>query len=223
MKKQQDVDSDFSLTKEWAFSKRYLLRRGFYTSKENFMSSQQGEFVANVIFDRYEDFRTKPNKNGKTFEQIRVVGKATSGKSAGQEWSCAFFKNNKEAADVIRQLDQGDIINVTMNKNGNFWNPTAIEKVSSSQGSVTNQEQPTLNGGTPNGIDMTLSKRSLAIKLAIESLGPKPAKKSSVEYAMEMGELADLYVDYINEAGPFSMDSETNGIPGDEEVPEEED
>ena len=209
MKQKPTPDDDFNGYR-WSVIKRIRLNREKYCNNIVLNPyTTKGEILMKIVFDRYEWTKTKPNKAGKQYDQARVIGKAIGGKSDGQEWSTTFFKNNKEAVSVIQSLNQGDTVEIKMKQNGEFWNAVSIEKIAGTQGepTVTSPVGAVVMGPSPN------NKREGALKLAVESMGPKPPKKNTAVYAMEIGELADLFIDYINESGPFAMNATTNGIP----------
>jgi hypothetical protein len=157
-----------------------------------------------IKFKSYESTKTNPNKDGKTYNIVRVKGEALSGKLEGQDWTTQVFASAKEMVGQIKGLSAGDIVDVKMVKNGNFWNPTAFTKVegeSAAPSVVSNVQQsaPAVNSRLEN------------LKVAVGILGPKAKKDVAADYIMAAGEIADLVQNYVDKEGVFQFDKRAEG------------
>lgn len=164
-----------------------------------------------IKFDRLETLQTNPNPSGKTYSMTRVVGEALEGKLVGQEWSTKFFPSNKDLQSVAKQAVKGDILDITMKKQGNYLNPVTMEIC----------DPDSLPVATSSGMAVGVipinkaSDRRDNLAVAISIMGPKKTKDEPVDYIMDAAGVADLVGDYATESGPFQFDPETskNGIP----------
>lgn len=170
-----------------------------------------------IRFDRYEETMTNPNAKGKTFAIVRVHGEALDGKKAGQPWSTQVFANNKEVAGQIKGLTPGSTVNVTMTKNGNFWNATKFEMDAEVVGAAAtpNTAPAMLGGGVPTPVVAPVeNQRFKNLEMAVAILGDKPAKKDGFEYLTDAAGLAEMVQDYLDKKGAFQFDNNTStGIP----------
>jgi hypothetical protein len=157
-----------------------------------------------IKFSRSENTKTNPNASGKTYPITRVFGEALEGKSIGQEWSTQFFTSNKEMSGQVAELSPGDIVNVTMRKNGKFWNPESFEKDTTA---------PASGSGVPD-VRVATNPRLNNINTAVKILGPKSEEREAFDYLSEAAGIADLIQDYVDESGAFQFGSgNTNAIP----------
>lgn len=175
-----------------------------------------------IVFKESFTSKTNPNASGKTYSIVRVKGTAMEGKMKDQEWTTQFFANNKDLYDQVKTFSNGDIVDVSMTKNGNFWNPTGFTKVTGDAAPTVNipQSNPQVNkdskAPTPEDTAKVLEdyQRTIQIKFAINAMGPI-GKKNVVKYMKQAGEIADLIGNYMDKSGMFQFDKETseNGIP----------
>lgn len=164
-----------------------------------------------IKFDRIEKTKTNPNQSGKTFPIIRVHGTALEGKNADQDWSTQFFLNNKELAEQVEAFNKGDVVDVTMKKNGNFWNPTAFTK------SAVPEYRPVAPVQSSGGCHTT-NPRLENLKTAVKILGPKPPDEEPFDYLANAAGIADMVQNYVDEKGAFQFGNDTSeGIPEVEE------
>jgi len=161
-----------------------------------------------IKFDRMETITTNPNPQGKTFQMTRVIGEALEGKLLGQEWSTKFFQSAQDMHAIVKAAQKGEILDITMKKNGNYLNPVAIEVIDGDTIPV-----PTAQIGGTCGNKVQERKDNLGIATSI--MGPMKAKDKAVDYLMDAASIADLVEDYAQETGAFQFDKETaeKGIP----------
>ena len=164
-----------------------------------------------IKFDRVESVTTKPNASGKTYSQLMVVGEAMSGKLEGQEWSCKFFKNNKDMAGKAQALLKGQIVDVKQEQNGKFWNPVDLTVVDSASGGGS----PGVAPSVASGACVCENERFTYLKEAAKMKGDGLFDGGEVWETMEiMGEAADRIKDYVDKTGPFQFPKDTSdGIP----------
>ena len=168
--------------------------------------SPQRETRMIIVFDRKEAGKTKPNANGKTFNIIRVFGTQVGGKNDGQEWNTSFFANNKELKEQVDDLVQGDHVDVTMAKNGKFWNPTGFEK--------TQAPAAVSAGGGMVAAAPVVNQRFENLKVAVDIMGAKKSDEEPFDYLNEVSGIADMIQDYIDKKGAFQFDNATSeGVP----------
>jgi hypothetical protein len=172
-----------------------------------------------IEFDRFEKTTTNPNASGKTFPIYRVFGTALSGKSEGQEYSTTFFASARDMVQQVGALQKGDVVNITMAKNGNYWNPQKFEKVEDNVN--TNATVPVQSSGACSCEMSKSDKRFKNLKLAAEMLGPKPTKLNETEHMLTVASVADMIQDYMDKRGPFQFDdTKKEGVPEEDDAQE---
>lgn len=176
---------------------------------------KKGEKFMRIEFDKFEDTTTNPNKSGKTFPIIRVHGKALSGKLEGNEWTTQFFQSAKEMVSQVKSLNKGDIVDVKMVSNGNFWNPTSFTKVNQDGNTGTKAEQLTSVAKELAENTGKVAKRD-ALNIAVHIVGPKKASVSALDYLTKIKDTVKLVEDFVDESGPFQF--KNGGI--DTDIPE---
>ena len=165
-----------------------------------------------IKFDRIEKTKTNPNAQGRTYNIIRVHGTALEGKNADQPWQTQFFANNKELAGQVEDLVKDDIVDVTMKKNGNYWNAQEFKK------SSVPEYRPVANVKSGIGGCHSTNPRLENLKIAVKVLGPKPADEEPFDYLSNAAGIADMIQDYVEEKGAFQFGQDTSdGIPEVEE------
>jgi hypothetical protein len=166
-----------------------------------------------ITWDSYEQAKTNPNASGKTFPIYRIKGIALEGKLKGEEYTTQIFANAKDMVSQVKSFAKGDTVNITVKKNGNYWNPVKFEKVDDYTPNVDKAIAGVTNVNVTN-------PRFENLKLAIEIMGPKAPKSDATEHLMQCAGLADLIQDYVDKQGAFQFNHATaDGIPevGDEE------
>lgn len=166
-----------------------------------------------IIFDRYENTKTKPNASGKSFNMIRVFGEAKTGKLAGQEYTTQFFANNQELKDQVENLNKGDLVEITMAKaKSGYFNPTGFIRKA---GPAPKMESGTV-GSALMGVPAS-NQRFDNLKVAVDIMGTKATDQECFEYLQEAAGVADMIQDYLEKKGAFQFDEATSdGIPDDE-------
>jgi len=169
----------------------------------------KGETFMRIEFDSYESTKTNPNAQGKSYNIYRVKGKALSGKLAGQEWQTQFFASAKEMASQVKALSKGDVIDVKMTQNGNYWNPQAFVKVEGEAAPLT-----AVVGATQKPV-VVVDPKTENLKLAVQILGPLKQGQAALDYILEAEKLVNLIKDFSDNSGPFQFDKESmnSGIP----------
>lgn len=166
-----------------------------------------------IKWDSYEQTKTAPNASGKTFPIYRIKGIALEGKLKGEEYTTQIFANAKDMVSQVKSFAKGDTVNITVKKNGNYWNPVKFEKV--------DDYTPNVDKAIASSGNVSVSNpRFENLKLATKILGDKPPKVDATEHLMKCAGLADLIQDYVDKKGMFQFDKEAmGGIPevGDEE------
>ena len=66
-----------------------------------------------------------------------------------EPWKKAFFANNKEIKDKLNEFEMGDIINVVMEKVGDYYNIADIKEASDDD--IANAEKYTKKSSAPTG------------------------------------------------------------------------
>ena len=160
-----------------------------------------------IEFKEVVSAKTNPNAQGKVYSIYRVKGKALSGKLAGEDWQTQFFASAKDMAAQVKALNSGDVVDVEMKQNGNYWNPQSFTKV---EGESAVPTTPTAQAPAAPAV----SARRENLKVAVGIVGPKAKKQVAAEYIMETAEVADLVQDYVDETGVFQFDKNASeGIP----------
>jgi hypothetical protein len=180
--------------------------------------TKKGDTFMRIEFKEVVSAKTNPNKSGKTYSIYRVKGKALTGKLAGEDWQTQFFASAKDMAAQTKALNPGDIVDVEMKKNGNFWNPQSFTKVEG-ENSV-----PTTKADTTQAVSTVSNPRLENLKVAVGIMGPKAKKDVAAEYIMQAAEVADLVQDYVDEKGVFQFaEGTSDGIPAAKEVEQDPD
>ena len=172
-----------------------------------------GGTLMKIKFDRYEMGKTNPNAEGKTYPMIFVHGTALSGANEGQDYMTKFFPSAKDMTAQVKSFTKGDIVDITMKKNGKFWNPTKFEKVVD-DGNVG--FKPNSDGPPVGNIDVHMPeehKRLERFKIASKLLKDLP--EDAIDTVQQVGAIADMIGDYTKKEGMFQFDKDTeDGIPG---------
>ena len=81
----------------------------------------------------------------KGFAMMEIQGVRLEGDQAGQPWKHSIFSSAKEMASVVKDANSGDVLNVTMKKNGQYWNANKIVN------ETANGTAPAGNASAPTG------------------------------------------------------------------------
>ena len=158
---------------------------------------KKGEDTMKIKFDKHELTKTNPNQSGKSFPICRVYGTALSGKLEGKEYTTQFFQSAKDMLSQVKELKSGDIVEIKMTANGQYWNPTSFSK-------VEDDGVPTMSTSTGSGGKVVQSNPRLDnLKVAVKIIGPKAKGKSSLDYLTEVSETVKLIEDFVDEKGAF--------------------
>jgi hypothetical protein len=123
---------------------------------------------------------------GKSWVGYKIVGTKLDN---GQEWTSGLIFDNKYSADIlseIRDLTQGDKINVELEQKGKFWNVVGIGPVKDAP-SASSESVPSSTKAW-GGRSGEAYDRSAAVYLAFEFL-----KETSTEGTMKSTKLSDLF------------------------------
>jgi len=194
----------------WRTILRPLSMSEIYESLSERNITKGGKFMK-IQFDRYEVGKTNPNAQGKSYPIIRVIGTALEGNMRGQEWQTKFFANAKDMVSQVKALKKGDIVKVTMTKNGNYWNPSEFAVIDEPV-AIPHADTPTQSVKYNSKLDY--------INMAIKALGPI-GKANPEAYIMKAAEIANLINEYVTDSGIFKAEKEKSK-PIDEEALEPE-
>ena len=149
------------------------------------------------------EVKTQKARNGKEFKMTYVNGTAIGGKLDGQDYTTKFFTNNKELSGQVDELNVGDIVDIEMTKNGQYYNPTKFtsEGQASSGGS----------GGAPVGAPV--NQRFENLKVAVDIMGAMVTGQEPFDYLKEAAGVADMIQDYVDKKGAFQFDNTSDDIP----------
>jgi hypothetical protein len=180
------------------------------------LSEEKGDTRMRIKFKEAVSTKTNPNAAGKTYSILRIKGTALGGKLAGQEWSTQIFQSAREMVEQVKALKDGDIVDVKMIKNGNYWNPQSFDKVKDEDADFTVKPSHSGSGGS-----VPANPRLDNLKVAVNVMGPKKAKQTAADYLMEAKEVADLVQDYVDEKGVFQF--QKDGVKDVPDVPDVDD
>jgi hypothetical protein len=195
------------LTNEYAFNlrQRNAIEKRVYTNFP-FTYERMGGNTLKIKFKNF-DVKEQTSKAGKPFKMVHVNGTAIGGKLDGQDYTCKFFGSNKELRGQVEALQPGDLVDIEMKKNGNFWNPVGFK----SEGPAPSSNAALM--GVPSGVNQRFEN----LKVAVEILGAVPSDQEPFEYLQDAAGVADMIQDYIDEKGAFQFANTTDEIPGDDE------
>ena len=165
-----------------------------------------------IIFDSIEVVENKAKATGKPFKMTHVKGKALGGKLDGQDYTSKFFTNNKELTAQAEALKKGEIVDIKMEKNGQYFNPV----------SYTSEGMAPVTGaaGGAGGVTMVENPRLTNLKIAIDIMGSINTGQEPFDYIQDAAGVADLIQHYVDETGAFQFANTTDDIPGVEEEDE---
>lgn len=156
----------------------------------------------------------------KKYPMIQVKGEQLDGKGAGNERTIKFFPSEKDMHAVVKNADPGDVLDVTMTQNGNFWNPTAIRN-ETKDGSASFE-----TGTKPSLKDFTKSSGTSVVST---EMSEKTIRLEAVKSAVKMGFkdiepllLAADQISYFIEKGMEDSDIDMPGIAIDDDDDEKE-
>jgi len=168
-----------------------------------------GGSTLKIKFDRYEVKEQTSAKSNKPYKMCHVHGVAVGGKLDGQDYTTKFFGNNKELLGQVEGLIPGEIVDVEMKKNGQYWNPVGFK----------GEGIPAAGGATggSGAVAMVENPRLTNLKIAIDILGSIGTDQEPFDYIQDAAGVADLIQHYVDETGAFQFANTTDEIPGDDE------
>lgn len=222
------------LGKSWVVSHYLRMMNSYYEeayeSKYHSLrvkpKEERRHIVPRIKIKEVTQGKTNPNAAGKTYTIIRVKGTFADGDKAGMEWNTQFFANKKDLKSQTDSLNAGDLVDVSMTKNGNFWNPTAFTKVAQGDAptvvsnlAASPQEKVTT---APVAVSTEPGKLDY-IRLGMKAVGTL-GKLKPITYVEKVKEVADLLEQAVKGSGPFQFGAETkDGIPDVEDAEESND
>ena len=202
---------------EWSLHKReVVLKEELFMVRERdnnpFTLNMYNGGTMKIIFDSIEVVENKAKATGKPFKMTHVKGKALGGKLDGQDYTSKFFTNNKELTAQAEALKKGEIVDIKMEKNGQYFNPV----------SYTSEGMAPVTGaaGGAGGVTMVENPRLTNLKIAIDIMGSINTGQEPFDYIQEAAGVADLIQHYVDETGAFQFANTTDDIPGVEEEDE---
>lgn len=201
-----------------------------YTSRQQGLRVKPKEerryIVPRIKIKEVTQGKTNPNAAGKSYSIVRVKGTFADGDKAGMEWNTQFFANKKDLKSQTDSLNAGDLVDVSMTKNGNFWNPTAFTKVE--QGDAPSVVSFNTTAAPEKPVQVNVAPSTEPGKLDYIRLGMKAigtlGKMKPITYVEKVKEVADLLEQAAKGTGPFQFGKETkDGIPDVDDAEESND
>jgi hypothetical protein len=149
-----------------------------------------GKFMR-LKFDKMEVV-DQPGKGGKVWKMCQVSGEQVDGKGAGEDRTMRFFVSAKDMYSAVKTFNQGDIIDVTMKQNGQYWNPTAFTKVEASEAAVDSKVEANVSGAVN-----PVAVPEASLRLATLKIAGDMAIQMGINGASELFELSESLIDYI--------------------------
>lgn len=166
-----------------------------------------GGVFMEIKFKKMEEF-----KRG-NYDMVAVVGEALTGKRIGEDYKATFFKTQKEMLEVVKAAKPGDKLNITMKKNGQYWNPVKIKNEGAA--SSTSANNFSTDAPAPAN-DRVIAAQISAQVTAACVIGGITEDDDITEVLIKTLSNANVVEDYINKRGPFAFDgAKSHDIPDD--------
>lgn len=188
--------------------------------RSKFLNEVQQEHLGGVFmemkFDKFEEF-----KRG-NYDMVSVIGTVSipgfEGSVSGETYKADFFKTQKEMLEVVEKAKSGDTLDITLKKNGQWYNPISIVNVGSS--GKTDATNDADNSTTETQITVGASDKVISAQIAAQvastcfAAGITDDDEIS-QCLIQCLRNAGVVEDYLNARGPFAFDGASNDVPAD--------